>query len=236
MIPGTPADFIAAARAEGRTLLTEPEAKGFLAALGIPIPRGGVARTAEEAGALARGVGGAVALKIVAPGVAHKSRRGWVACPVPAVCAEAAFRWLVDRAAADTMEAPVEGVLVEEYRPGLVECVVGYARLPRFGPIVMCGLGGVLVEARAEVHFRLAPLHAEDAARLVAEVCDGLREAGGLPPAGREALVRALVQVAGIAANPALTAIREVDVNPLAVDADGAVALDALVTLEGERA
>lgn len=227
-------DPLEGVRATARTILTEPEAKRLLAALGISVPRGGVARTAEEAEAVARELG-VVVLKVVAPGVTHKSRLGWVACPIPPGCVRECFRYLMDRAV--QAGSPVQGVLVEQYLPGDVECIVGYARLPRFGPVIMFGLGGLTVEARGEVRFRLAPLGPAEADTLVSEVGDGSRGwVRALSPKGRDALIHTLVTVGGIAADPRLSAIREVDINPLAVSRDGCAALDALVILEPPEA
>jgi succinyl-CoA synthetase beta subunit len=227
-------EIIAACTAAGRIVLTEPEAKELTRALGIPAARGALARTADDAATLARELGGPVVLKVVATGVTHKSSRGWVEYPVCPDLVRDAYQQLVDRVQYQIPSSALQGVLVEEYVAGGVECAVGYARLDRFGPVVMVGLGGVLVEAMGEVTFRLAPLHHQDAEEALSEIRAFRCTGGGRPDAvGKAALARALVVLGEIAADPRLDAVREVELNPIVVGRFGCVALDAVVTLRG---
>ena len=113
------------------------------------------------------------------------------------------------------------------------EVIVGVKRDPTFGPLVMFGLGGVYVEALADVSFRLAPLTPADAADMIGEVrsarlLSGLR---GAPPADQAALVEAIVRIGDLAA--ACPQIAELDVNPLLVmpEGQGALAVDARIIL-----
>lgn len=227
-------EVIAACAAAGRTVLTEPEAKAVIRALGIPAARGALARTADDAVALARELGGPVVLKVVAVGVTHKSSRGWVEYPVCPNLVGDAYRRLVDRVHTQIPPSTLQGVLVEEYVAGGVECALGYARLDRFGPVVMVGLGGVLVEAMGEVTFRLAPVHLRDAEDALSEI-RVFRHPGGnrVNAVGRAALAQSLVTLGEIAADPGLEAVREVELNPIAIGGFGCVALDAVVTLRG---
>lgn len=227
------AQLVAAARAAGRKALTEFEAKALLADLGIAIPRGGVAYSEDDAEALARRLDAPVVLKVVAPGIVHKSEIGGVIFPVTPDAVRDIYRQLLERVKAHGAKTSIEGVLVEEFIQGGLECIVGFTRAGPFGPVVMFGLGGVFVEVLGDVSFRLAPLRAEDAAELLEEVrgvrcLDGF---GGRPAANREALVRAILVVASIENDPALQAIQEIDINPLLAGPDRAVALDAVVTL-----
>ncbi len=229
----TVAHLIAAARAAGRKTLTEFEAKALLAGLGIAVPRGGVAHSEDDAEALARRLDAPVVLKAVAPGIVHKSEIGGVICPVTPDAVRNIYRQLFERVRAHGAKISIEGVLVEEFIEGGVECIVGFTRAGPFGPVVMFGLGGVFVEVLGDVSFRLAPLRPEDAAELLEEVrgvrcLDGFR---GRPAANRDALVQAILAVASIEKDPALQAIQEIDINPLLAGPDRAVALDAVVTL-----
>ncbi len=228
--------LIAASRAAGRTSLTEVEAKTLLAGLGIAVPRGGLARSDDEALDLARRLDVPVVLKVVCSGLSHKSDAGGVLFPVAPEAVRSAYHRLLERVRTHLPQARPAGVLVEEFIGGGVECILGFTRAGSFGPVVMFGLGGVFVEALDAVSFRLAPLGIEEASELLAEVngarcLDGFR---GRPAASREALARAVLAAASIGEDPALAAIREVDINPLLALPDRAVALDAVITLNAE--
>jgi acetyltransferase len=125
------------------------------------------------------------------------------------------------------------GVLVQEMITGGKEVILGMSKDPQFGPILMFGLGGIYVEALADVSFRLAPLTAEDAGEMIDEVrsaklLSGLR---GAPAADRAALMDAIVRVGQLAADH--PEIAELDVNPLLVlpEGQGAMAVDARIIL-----
>lgn len=235
-------EMITAARKAGRPLLTEPESKALLAWAGIPVPRGAVARSPDEAAAIAHQLGTPVAVKVVSPDLAHKSDLGGVILPVPPDAAADAYRRVLAAVAVARPTARIDGVLVEEARSGGVECVLGLTTGTPLGPTVMFGLGGLFVEALQEVSFRLVPLLPEDAQELIGEVrgarcLDGFR---GSPPASKAALARAILDLARLAEQPELgRVIREVDVNPLLAGPEGVVALDALIVLndnpEGAR-
>lgn len=225
-----------AALAAGRTTLTEPEAKALVRAAGIPVPAGGVATTADAAAALVATIGPPVVVKIVSADITHKTEAGGVVYPVAtAEEARRAFETVVARARAHAPGAAIAGVLVEAFRPGGVECVASLRMDRAFGPVIMFGLGGVLVEALGDVAFRLAPLGDGDADALLAEprgalLLDGFR---GKPAADRGALKRALEALSSLAWAPAIGPLIEtVEINPLAAGADGVLALDALVTLK----
>ncbi len=218
--------------------LGEREAKALLAAAGIPVLDERLARNAEAAAEAARALGLPVALKLSAPGLAHKTEIGGVLLNVATPeAARAGFEVLRARAAAAGV-AP-EGVLVAPMVAG-VETILGVQRDPLFGPAVMFGLGGVFVEVLGDVAFRLAPFGPDEARRMIREikgfkVLEGLR---GAPPADLEALAEALVRLSVLAAAEAAR-IESIDVNPFLVlpEGQGAVALDALVVpRRGSRA
>ncbi|MCX7751023.1 MAG: acetate--CoA ligase family protein, partial [Candidatus Bipolaricaulota bacterium] len=135
------------------------EALPLLAEYGVPIARGGMARSAGEAAELARALGERVVLKAVAPGLLHKSDAGGVRIGVPGAEVSAAARELLQA-------FPGAAVCVQELLPPGVEVVVGGVRDPTFGPLVMFGLGGVFVEVLEDVAFALAPLSLGEAEEL----------------------------------------------------------------------
>ena len=155
-------------------------------------------------------------LKLVSPNILHKTDVGGVILGVQdEEAASPGYETLLERAPhAAHPEAEVRGVLVQKMITGGQEVIVGVKRDPTFGPLVMFGLGGVYVEALADVSFRLAPLTAADAWDMLEEVrsaklLEGLR---GTPPADRAALVDLIVRVGRLAAEH--PEIAELDLNP----------------------
>ncbi len=212
---------------------SERDAKALLAAAGIPVLGERLVDSAEAAEAAARDLGGPVALKLSAPGLAHKTEIGGVLLNLDTPAgARTGFETLSARAAAAGISP--EGVLVAPMVAGGVETILGVQRDPLFGPAVMFGLGGVFVEALGDVVFRLAPFGLGEARRMIREirgfkVLQGLR---GAPPADLEALAEALVRLSVLAAAEAAR-IESIDVNPFLVlpEGQGAVALDAAIVV-----
>ncbi len=123
----------------------------------------------------------------------------------------------------------MDGVLVAEQATG-TETVVGVARDDLFGPVVMFGLGGVLVEVLRDVTFRVPPFTAADAGAMLDELAGSplLRGHRGQPPADRKALVDTIMAVQRLAVDLS-DVVAELDINPLLAGSSGAVAADALV-------
>jgi acyl-CoA synthetase (NDP forming) len=127
--------------------------------------------------------------------------------------------------------ARIEGVSIQRQASGL-EVILGLACDPQFGPILMFGLGGVLVEVLEDVVFRVVPLSEQDAREMLAEikgvaVLKGFR---GAPPANEAALIDAILRLSGLAAAFHDT-IREIDINPLVVTPTNAFAVDGVLTM-----
>lgn len=208
--------------------------EALLRAYGLPTAPTRLAATADEAAQMAAEIGFPVALKLISPDILHKTEVGGVLLNVrDAAQARAGCETILARARAAQPDARVRGVLIQKMLRGGLEVIIGVQRDPTFGPLVMFGLGGIYVEALADVSFRLAPLSAQDAAEMIGEVrgallLDGLR---GQPPADRAALVDALLRVAQMAVDH--PQISELDINPLLVlpAGQGVVALDARVLL-----
>ncbi|MHB8342305.1 MAG: acetate--CoA ligase family protein [Mycobacteriales bacterium] len=231
--PVVPAGCTALARAVLRpgAALSEHDSKAVVAAYGIPVTRDLLAGSAAEAAAAAERLGGSVVLKICSSDIAHKSELGLVRIGVRGAAeVRRAYDELVAAAAAGAPGARLDGVLVSEQLSGGVEMVAGVARDPLFGPVVMAGSGGVLVEVLRDVTHRVPPFDAAEARRMLAELAGARLFAGvrGGPAVDAEAFVDLLVRL-GWLAQDLDGQIAEVDLNPVLVRAQGAVALDALV-------
>ncbi|GBD23189.1 hypothetical protein HRbin29_00847 [bacterium HR29] len=222
------AAVLAQARSEGRTLLTEVEAKSALAEAGIPVVETRLARSREEAQRIAGELGFPVVLKIVSPDIAHKSDVGGVKLNL--ADAEAVGRaWDEIMAAVRAAEptARIEGVSVQRMAKPGIEVIVGMTTDPQFGPVMMFGLGGIMVEVLKDVAFRLVPLEEKDAAEMIDEIrarpiLDGVR---GQPGGDIAALRQLLLAVSRfVESHPE---VRELDLNPVFVYPDGVVAVDA---------
>lgn len=213
--------------------LDEPEALGFLQAAGIPVAPHRLAATPDQAAAAAQGFGFPVALKIVASGLLHKSDIGGVRLNLTdAHAVRAAFQSIVAAVRQARPDLAIRGCLVMPMLRGGVECIIGAVRDPSFGPAVMFGLGGVLVEVLKDVSFRVAPFDVAEAHRMIDEtkgvaILDGVR---GAPPADREALAQALARLSEIAHAHTAT-LRSIEANPFMVFArgQGAAAVDAVI-------
>lgn len=222
--------LIAAAMRSGATALDESAGKQLFAAYGIPVPRGFVVRSPDEAVRAAAELGYPVVMKGSAAGVQHKTDSGLV---LLGVCdeleAREGYRTLETRAAAAGVS--MDGVLVEHMVQGKREFVVGLIRDKLFGPVVMFGLGGIFTEALHDVAFAVAPLADEDVEELLdaieAKVLLGPFRGG--PAVDRAALAAVIKAVAQMGEDH--PEIREIDVNPLLLDGAEPVAVDALIAL-----
>ncbi|RVT53713.1 bifunctional acetate--CoA ligase family protein/GNAT family N-acetyltransferase [Rubrivivax albus] len=224
---------IDSALAEGREMLTEPEAKAVLAAAGIPVAATRrVGLDADEAVAAARAIGWPVALKILSTDISHKSDVGGV---VLDLADEAALRGAIDamlaRVRARRPDAALQGFSVQAMvkRSQALELIVGASLDPLFGPVILFGQGGTAVEVVADRALALPPLNRPLARALVertriAKLMHGWRD---VPPVAMDAVLDTLVHVSRLLA--ALPAVVELDINPLLADARGVVALDARV-------
>jgi acyl-CoA synthetase (NDP forming) len=208
--------------------------KQALAAAGVRVPAGKLARSADEAAAVAKDIGYPVALKAQAAALSHKTEAGGVALNL---ADEAALRAAWDRMMASVKRAApdvaLDGALVETMSPRGVELMVGAKRDPGWGTVLLIGLGGIWVEALGDV--QLLPSGA-DAAQ-IREALGKLRSAKllagvrGAPPADVDAVIPVVQAIDRLMQTvPGLT---EIDVNPLMVHAkgQGATALDALIVV-----
>ena len=213
--------------------VSERTAKRLLAAAGVPVVEEELARTAEEAGRVAAAFGKPVAIKLCAPAALHKTELGGVALDVATpAAARDAYEAITARARAADPALEIEGVLVAPMVSGGVETILGVRRDPTFGPVVMFGLGGTLVEVMEDVSFRVAPFDEAEARRMIAETRVGrvLQGVRGRGPYDVAALAAALARLSAFAAAHG-TRIDSAEVNPFVVlpAGRGAVALDAVI-------
>jgi len=218
-----------------RGVLPEHASKTYLAAWGIAVPRGRLAKDAAEAAAIAAAIGYPVALKVQAAALPHKSDVGGVVLDIgDAPALAAAWTGLMDAVMRRRPDIAIEGVLVEAMAPPGVEVIVGARRDPDWGPAVLVGLGGIFAEALGDIRV-LAPdlddaeIEAEIRLLKGAALLDGIR---GRPASDVGALVRIVSAVAALVR--ARPEIREIDLNPVVVlpRGDGALALDALIVTQ----
>ncbi len=228
-------DALRAAQAQGRTVLTELESKRILEAYGIPVVETRAARSAEEAVAHAEGLGYPVVVKLDSRTITHKSDVGGVQLDLRSADAvREAFEGIRSRVGA----ADFDGVTVQRMvRIDGYELIVGSSIDPQFGPVLLFGAGGVLVEAFQDRSLALPPLNTTLARRMMEQtrifsVLGGVR---GRKPVDVSALEKLLVRFSQLVIEQ--RAIREIDINPLLASGAGLVALDARMVLHapGEK-
>jgi acetate---CoA ligase (ADP-forming) len=228
-----PAPAVLPAPQEIPTTPSEVDAKRLMRCAGVAVLPETLTTSEEQAAVAAREAGGPVALKITSPDIVHKTEIGGVMLDLTGDAAvRDGYRKMLARVAQAAPHARIEGILVAPMAGPGVETILGVARDPTFGPIVMFGLGGVFAECFRDTSFRVAPIDAEEALRMIDETRASvlLRGWRGTPAADVDALVAALVNLSRFAAANA-DRIESIDINPFLVRAagEGAVALDATV-------
>ena len=202
---------------------TEFGAKTFLAGHGIRVTRERLARTPAEAVSRAGALGYPVALKVDSPDIAHKTDVGAVRLGLhDAASVEGAFGEIL-RAVADRVpDAEVRGVLVQEMVPPGIEVILGIKRDPVFGPMILCGLGGIHAELLRDFALRRAPVDRETADEMLRELRGYplLAGARGGEAADVDALIDTIVGLSRIAVGTRAW-IEELDINPVIVPAAG---------------
>ena len=221
-------DIINRAKSQGRTTLTEAEAKEVLKKYGVPVVEEQVVETIEETQIAAERYGYPVVLKGLGARLTHKTERGLVKLNLNnKEDVRSAALYIKEAAGTD-----LEGFLIQPMLQGKREFVAGLFHDDQFGPTVMFGLGGIFTEAIEDVVFALAPLEKNEAQRMIEQLGAQklLGEFRGEKAPDRNALINALVGLSKIGKE--IPEIREIDINPLLVTADGKVtAVDALIIL-----
>ncbi len=219
--------------AKSQNLLTEVESKALLKKAGIPVVEAKLARSKKEAISISNEMGFPVVLKVSSTEVVHKSDSGGVKLGLTnATQVGKAYNEILSSIKQAYPQAQIDGVSVQPMAAPGVEVIVGMSKDPQFGPVLMFGLGGILVEVLKDVSFRIVPVTARDAKAMIREikgypVLEGYR---GQKPASIPALEKLIAKVSQfVEKNPQ---IRELDLNPIFAYPDKAVAVDARIILE----
>lgn len=223
--------IIASALASGEDWLSQEQVTELLACYRIPLVETRFAATTKEAARMARALGAPVALKAIASGVLHKTDAGGVRLGLRGHTAvEKAADAMVD--AFQQAGHPIEGFALQPMVGDGVEMIVGVVQDQHFGPVLACGAGGTATELIKDVAVRITPISPADARGMVRSLktfplLDGYR---GAPKADVAALEDTLLRVSALVeAHPQ---VAEMDLNPLIVHEQGAVAVDARIRLE----
>jgi acetate---CoA ligase (ADP-forming) subunit beta len=221
------------ARSEGRTLLTEIESKELLKSAGVRVVDTRLATSKEKSISMAGQIGFPVALKVVSPEITHKTDAGGVKLNLQtADQVGKAYDDIVTSAKKYIPSAVILGVSVQKMSPPGIEVIMGMSRDPQFGPVLMFGLGGILVEILKDVSFRIVPLTKQDAREMVREIkgyplLTGYRGQAAVNTANLEEM---LLKLSAFMENA--PDIQELDLNPVFAYANDVIAVDARVILK----
>lgn len=216
--------------------LPEHAAKRFLSGAGIPVAETSLARSADEAVVLAERLGYPVVVKAESPDLLHRSEAGAVALNLRSADAvRSAYTAVCEGARRYAPQARDLHVSVQPMLPSGVELLVGLARDPTFGPVLMVGLGGVVAEALRDYRIRVPPMDREQAREMLMELRGSVLLTGfrGSPPADIDAAASVLERLSEVAEGLG-DLLLELDINPLVVFANGqgAAAADALMVIQ----
>ena len=217
------------ALARGGGWLTPDEAQALAGAARIDVPRAIVARSADDAVAAAKVIGGPVVLKAIGPSILHKTESGAVKLGLDASSIRAAWAEMAGRLGTIDQGGAMAAGLVQAMVGGGVEMLVGVTDDPTFGAVMACASGGILAELVHDADFRLHPLTARDADEMIASLRGAalLKGHRGSTPADVTALKDVLLRVSALVS--ICPEIQELDINPLTVLTRGATALDIRV-------
>lgn len=230
------AKIIANARSEGRNSLFEHEAKQLLSAHGAPVSLDRLAKTEDEAASIASDLGYNVAMKLVSPDILHKSDAGGVKLKLMnEEQVRSAFSEIMQNAEEYKPGADIKGCILARMAGEGAEVIIGTKVDDQFGPIVMFGLGGILVEVVKDVSFRVLPVSRYWAQSMIDEIkssviLDGVR---GRPPCDKKAIGKLIKTVSEVI--EAYPQIHEMDLNPVIAHEDGLTIVDARIILKEEE-
>ena len=226
-------EILSKAREENRTVLTEIEAKQIFKEAGLNCTDTRLALSKDEAVSLSEEIGFPVVLKISSVDITHKSDAGGVKLNLTDKAAvENAFDEIMASAKDKFPDADIEGVSVQSMAKPGIEIIMGMTKDAQFGPVLMFGVGGILVEVLNDVAFRIVPLERRDAAEMIREIkgfkmLNGYR---GQDPADIPYLEDMLLKLSAFVDDT--PEIKEIDMNPVFTYKDGAVVVDARIILE----
>jgi len=229
---GIKQEIIRKAREEGRTILTEIEAKQMFSEAGITCTDTRLAATKDEAVSLSEEMGYPVVLKISSVDITHKSDAGGVKVNLNDKAAvEKAFDDIMSSCKAGYPDANIEGIAVQPMAKAGTEIIMGMIQDNQFGPVLMFGLGGVLVEILKDVAFRVVPLQERDAKEMIEEIkgyklLEGYR---GSEPVDISFLEQTIMKLSEFV--DSTPEIAELDMNPVFAYSNGAMVVDARIVL-----
>jgi acetyltransferase len=227
--------IIETARQEGRSSLLENEAKRLFAVHGAMVTRELLARTADEAVEFAKKIDNDIVLKIVSPDILHKSDAGGVRIKLRTEQEiRRAFDEIIKNARDFNPDADIRGVLAAPMAVEGVEIIIGTKYDDQFGPVIMYGLGGIMVEILKDVAFRVLPITPTDARKMIQETKSYpiLNGARGKQPLDQKSIRKLLMLCSEIV--EAYPDIEEMDLNPVIVHETGLSIVDARVILKEE--
>lgn len=227
--------IIETAQKEGRSALLETEAKKLLSLHNAPVSNDQLATTADEAIRMVGEIEGEVVLKIVSPDILHKSDAGGVKIKLETQTqVRNAFNEIISNAKAFDPNADIQGVLVSPMAQKGVEVIIGTKIDDQFGPIIMYGMGGVMVEVLKDVVFRVLPISNKGAKKMIEEtksypILEGVRGHSGYD---QKALVNLLLLCSELIES--YPEIEEMDLNPVIVHEEGLSIVDARILLKSD--
>ena len=227
--------IIAAAHKDNRNVLLEHEAKALLDSHGAPVSRDRLVQTVDEAVEFAQTIGKGVVLKIVSPDILHKSDAGGVRIKLKTEKEiRKAFKEISKNAHQYNPMADIRGLLVSPMAEEGVEVIIGTKYDDQFGPVIMYGLGGIMVEILQDVSFRVLPITRSAAKKMIEQTKSFpiLNGARGNPKLDQKAIRRLLMLCSEIV--EAYPDIEEMDLNPVIVHEKGLSIVDARVILKTE--
>jgi acetyltransferase len=224
------------ARMEGRTSLTEIEAKDVFSFYGLPVTSTKLAKSEEEAVKLAKEIGFPIVMKIVSPEILHKSDAGGVKVNIKDENAvREAYRTIIENARKYKADANIHGIAIQEMAPWGTEVILGSVNDPTFGPTMMFGLGGIFVEVLKDVTFRVAPVGTGQALRMLGEIRGAPILAGvrGEAPRDRQVMAQTVNAYSAMIVDLA-DEISESDANPVLLyeEGKGVKVVDARIILK----
>ena len=228
--------IIAKSRAEGRTILTEFESKQVLAAYGIPVAKTIIAANQADAMKAADEIGYPIVLKVYSETITHKTDVGGVQLNLGTAEAVAkAFDAIQTSVTAKVGAQHFQGVTVQPMIKlrDAYELIIGSSLDPQFGPVLLFGTGGQLVEVFKDRALGLPPLNSTLARRMMEQtkIYKALKGVRGRKPVDLVALEVLMVRFSALVAEQRW--IKEIDINPLLASPDGLIALDARVVVHG---
>lgn len=215
-----------------KTHTLNEQALQILKDYGIPTVASHITSNKQEAAAAAAELGYPVAIKILSSDITHKSDVGGVRLNLTSRAElEKAYDEMTITVREKVPGAALTGVLVQQYRPGGIEVILGGKQDPEFGPVVVYGLGGIYTELFKDVSFRIAPFTREEALDMIREtrsyrLLQGFR---GQSPADIDALLECILRLSQLLTE--IPEIKELDINPLLVGANGVLAVDARIMI-----